>query len=288
MSDVPPKAAYLESEHPKVAQEKVRGTRGGKAAQRKRRAYQRFVFAIAEVGLYEDPSGAPFIRPDGTSRPILRSATIPPWPQGEEVVLEIQSDEEKVSVAKTAVAKLRPSSQPEPSSSSRSLPAESSVGGGVYSQESLQSLELPKATGIQVPQASGTPGYHRLRAAPIPKRLTTTTTELRPSVPEPKAPPKSKQRPQVKQPPPVHAKAPLQADHPPPKASPVPEPAGPPPKAARRVEKAGSSQRIEAPLNFKGIRAAVCDHEGKSINIKPSQLERSCQAWANLSIACSY
>ena len=60
-------------------------------------------------------------------------------------MLEIQSDEEEVSVAKTAVAKLRPSSQPEPSSNSRSLPAESSVGGGVYSQESL---EVPKATGI--------------------------------------------------------------------------------------------------------------------------------------------
>ena len=92
MSDIPPP---VEDQGPKASEPRVRGSRAGKSARRKRQAWQRWVFSESEGSdLHFDPDAVPFRRPDGTSRAVLRLPAVKPWSQGEEKVIEIQSENE--------------------------------------------------------------------------------------------------------------------------------------------------------------------------------------------------
>ena len=70
----------VEDRHPRVSickkpqgppPKRTRGTRGGRSSQRKRQAYQRYIFLDSQehgADKFLDPSFVPFICPDGTSR----------------------------------------------------------------------------------------------------------------------------------------------------------------------------------------------------------------------------
>ena len=76
MSDIPPP---VEDQGPKASEPRVRGSRAGKSARRKRQAWQRWVFSQSEGSdLYSDPDAVPFRRPDGTSREKRKSLRFNP------------------------------------------------------------------------------------------------------------------------------------------------------------------------------------------------------------------
>ncbi|CAE7520456.1 ABCG2 [Symbiodinium sp. CCMP2592] len=77
----------------------VRGTRAGAAAQRKRKAYQQYIFLRdQDLGIYTDPSEIPFRRPDGSTRAVVRRPETAPFQaveeQSEVIVIDEQESEE--------------------------------------------------------------------------------------------------------------------------------------------------------------------------------------------------
>ncbi|CAE7568689.1 unnamed protein product [Symbiodinium natans] len=76
----------------------VRGTRGGAAAQRKRKAYQIYIFLRdQDLGIFADPSEVPFRRPDGSTRSVVRRPRTAPFQaveeQSEVIVIDDQAPE---------------------------------------------------------------------------------------------------------------------------------------------------------------------------------------------------
>ncbi|CAE7216325.1 unnamed protein product [Symbiodinium sp. CCMP2592] len=76
----------------------VRHTRGGAAAQRKRKAYQLYIFLRdQDLGIYTDPSEVPFRRPDGSTRAVVRRQETAPFQaveeQSEVIVIDEQAPE---------------------------------------------------------------------------------------------------------------------------------------------------------------------------------------------------
>ena len=273
---------------------RTRGARAGKSARRKREAWQRWVFAQEEnSGRFADPDSVPFLRPDGSTGPKLRLPKVKPWSQGEEANIEVVSDEEEAEVASSSSARAptlppKPKVRTTPAKASGAVPAETSspkASGAVPVKvtTSKASGAVPvkatttKASGaapedeeseaigagpVLVPKAAGVAGYHRLNLPPAPIRpLSRPTTSLRPSpakesIPQPKTPPrestyvvtvpKKKARPAL----------PKEPSYPPPA---VPkEPSYPPP---------------DRELDFAGLRALACDHQGQVIKVKASQLQ---------------
>ena len=63
----------------------TRGTRAGKSAQRKRKAYQAYIFQRdQDLGIYTNPSEVPFRRPDGSTRAVVRRPESAPFQAEEE------------------------------------------------------------------------------------------------------------------------------------------------------------------------------------------------------------
>ena len=298
MDDNPPRPAE-NLPRPKELAPRTRGARAGKSARRKREAWQRWVFAQEEnSGRFADPDSVPFLRPDGSTRPKLRLPRVKPWSQGEEANIEVVSDEEEevgVEAASSSSARAtlppKPKYRAAPVKASGAVPADTSPPSGavpVKVAPSKASGAVPvkafaaKASGavpedadeeaagagpVLIPKAAGVAGYHRLNLPPAPIRpLSRPTTSLRPSpakegIPEPKTPPrdstyvvtvpKKKSRPAL-------PKVPKEPSYPPP---PVPkEPSYPPPAVDRE-------------LDFVGLRALACDHQGQVIKVKASQLQ---------------
>ncbi|CAE7841014.1 unnamed protein product [Symbiodinium sp. CCMP2592] len=76
----------------------VRHTRGGAAAQRKRKAYQLYIFLHdQDLGVFSDPSEVPFRRPDGSTRAVVRRPETAPFQaveeQSEVIVIDEQAPE---------------------------------------------------------------------------------------------------------------------------------------------------------------------------------------------------
>ncbi|CAE7318339.1 unnamed protein product [Symbiodinium sp. CCMP2592] len=76
----------------------VRRTRAGAAAQRKRKAYQRYIFERdQDLGIYTDPFEVPFRRPDGSTRAVVRRPESAPFQaveeQSEVIVIDEQAPE---------------------------------------------------------------------------------------------------------------------------------------------------------------------------------------------------
>ncbi|CAE7239409.1 ABCG2 [Symbiodinium sp. CCMP2592] len=74
-------------------------TTPGAAAQRKRKAYQQYIFLRdQDLGIYADPSEIPFRRPDGSTRAVVRRPETAPFQaveeQSEVIVIDEQESEE--------------------------------------------------------------------------------------------------------------------------------------------------------------------------------------------------
>ena len=299
MDDNPPRPAET-LPRPKELAPRTRGARAGKSARRKREAWQRWIFQQEEnFGRFADPDSVPFLRPDGTTRPKLRLPRVKPWSQGEEADIEVVSDEEvevEAEPASSSSTRLPPkpkyrtapvkapgtvpadtSTPTTPQASGavpvKAAPSKAKASGAVPVKAFSATEEATGAGPVLIPKAAGVAGYHRLNLPPAPIRpLSRPTTELRPAVakeaiaasgavPEPKTPPrdssyvvtvpKKKSRPAL-------PKVPKEPSHPPP---PVPrEPSYPPPSVDRE-------------LDFAGLRALACDHQGQVIKVKASQLQ---------------
>ena len=245
MDDNPPRQEELIPRPPGT-----RGSRAGKAAQRKRKAYQAYIFQRdQDLGIYTDPSEVPFKRPDGSTRAVVRRPASAPFQVVEEQseVIEIEEEEQvpETPPPSTVVGPFH-----------RLLPSTPIL---TAQTEAPSSSSAPLSPSPSVPKSSTTPSTSLPSSSSTPKPSTTPATPSSPSVLV-KAPPKA--RPRV-------AKEPSH----PPSSSSVPDPKTPP-KAPPRVPKEPSyppppPQVTEVPriIDFRPLQTEVLDFEGVKVKL---------------------
>ena len=226
----------------------VRRTRGGAAAQRKRKAYQLYIFLRdQDLGIFADPSEVPFRRPDGSTRSVVRRPKTAPFQaveeQSEVIVIDDQAPE-----------------TPPPSTPFRPF----------HRLHPSTAVLKAKTTAPSPPPASSSSSSSTQRPLPTPKPLLTPSASLSSGIPAPKTPPKAPPR------------TPKEPSHPPPaQVSPcVPEPLHPPPvKVPPRVPEPSHPPLpqvtgIPRVIDFHPLKTEVLDFEGVKVKLTEPAFER--------------
>ena len=235
----------------------TRGTRAGKSAQRKRKAYQAYIFQRdQDLGIYTNPSEVPFRRPDGSTRAVVRRPESAPFQaeeeQSEVIDLEEQSEVVDIEEQVPETPPPQPSYPPTPPVPFHRLLSSTPI---------LKAKERP----------SSPPSAPSSSSSSTPKPSSTPSAPLSSSIPAPKTPPEA---------PPRVPKAPSRTPPPStPSSSSVPAPKTPP-KAPPRVPKVPSHppppRVTEAPriVDFRPLQTEVLDFEGVRVKLTEPAFER--------------
>ena len=228
----------------------VRGTRGGAAAQRKRKAYQIYIFLRdQDLGIFADPSEVPFRRPDGSTRSVVRRPRTAPFQaveeQSEVIVIDDQAPE-----------------TPPPSTPVRPF----------HRLHPSTVVLKAKTTAPSPPPASSSSSSSTQRPLPAPKPLLTPSASLSSDIPAPKTPPKA---------PPRSLSSGIPVPKTPPKAPPrVPEPSHPP--SAQVLHRVPEPSHPPPPqvtgnprvIDFRPLKTEVLDFEGVKVKLTEPAFER--------------